>query len=81
MLLLFFCYWSPAKRLYMRLTVFSTTATKKTLVLIREGFCLNIFSVTFRCVKHHDIHGGARGVMVIALGNEHGDTSSNPGRD
>ena len=25
--------------------------------------------------------GGARGVMVIAVGNEHGDTSSNPGRD
>ena len=25
--------------------------------------------------------GGARGVMVIVLGNRHGDTSSNPGRD
>ena len=25
--------------------------------------------------------GGARGVVVIAAGNEHGDTSSNPGRD
>ena len=25
--------------------------------------------------------GGARGVVVIAIGNEHGDTSSNPGRD
>ena len=24
--------------------------------------------------------GGARGVMVIVVGNEHGDTSSNPGR-
>ena len=24
--------------------------------------------------------GGARGVVVIAIGNEHGDTSSNPGR-
>ena len=23
--------------------------------------------------------GGARGVVVIAVGNEHGDTSSNPG--
>ena len=23
--------------------------------------------------------GGARGVMVIGVGNEHGDTSSNPG--
>ena len=25
--------------------------------------------------------GGARGVMVIAIGNGHGDTSSNSGRD
>ena len=25
--------------------------------------------------------GGARGVMVTVLGNGHGDTSSNPGRD
>ena len=25
--------------------------------------------------------GGARGVMVIVVGNGHGDTSSNPGRD
>ena len=29
----------------------------------------------------HKICGGARGVIVIVLGNEHGDTSSNPGRD
>ena len=25
--------------------------------------------------------GGARGVMVIVVGNGHGDTSSDPGRD
>ena len=25
--------------------------------------------------------GGARGVMVIVVGNGYGDTSSNPGRD
>ena len=25
--------------------------------------------------------GGARGVMVIVVGNGHGDASSNPGRD
>ena len=25
--------------------------------------------------------GSARGVMVIVVGNEHGDTSSNPGQD
>ena len=27
------------------------------------------------------INGGARGVMVIVVGNGHGDTSSNPGGD
>ena len=26
-------------------------------------------------------NGGARGVRVIVVGNGHGDTSSNPGRD
>ena len=25
--------------------------------------------------------GGARGIMVIVVGNGHGDTSSNPGQD
>ena len=30
---------------------------------------------------HTQIYGSARGVMVIVVGNEHGDTSSNPGRD
>ena len=29
----------------------------------------------------HFICGGARGVIVIVVGNEHGDTSSNPERD
>ena len=28
-----------------------------------------------------NIHRGACGVMVIVVGNGHGDTSSNPGRD
>ena len=27
------------------------------------------------------IIGGDRGVMVIVIGNGHGDTSSNPGQD
>ena len=41
----------------------------------------NIFSPLNRWVIR-DNSGGVRGVMVmIVLGNEHGDTSSNPGRD
>ena len=30
---------------------------------------------------HLQRYKGGRGVVVIAVGNEHGDTSSNPGRD
>ena len=32
-------------------------------------------------IKFLECKGGARGVMVIVVGNGHGDTSSNPGRD
>ena len=37
----------------------------------------------FRLVLWHINHylGGAHGVMVIVIGNGHGDMSSNPGRD
>ena len=38
----------------------------------KDGYYLRIFLNLF---------GGASGVIVIAVGNEHGDTSSNPGRD
>ena len=35
--------------------------------------------VNYKWDKFHQ--GSARGVMVIVIGNGHGDTSSNPGRD
>ena len=40
------------------------------------------FSVLFGLIWFHFMAhmGGARGVMVMVVGNEHGDTSSNPGR-
>ena len=31
--------------------------------------------------EKQDFNGGASGVMVIVVGNRHGDKSSNPGRD
>ena len=39
-----------------------------------------------RLIRHktkltNKLIGGARGVMVIVVGNGHGDMSSNPGRD
>ena len=33
------------------------------------------------CGGARGVCGGARGVIVIVVGNEHGDMSSNPGRD
>ena len=45
----------------------------------------NIFSCLqsrhYNASVYNIFNGGARGVMVIVVGNEHGDTSSNPGRD
>ena len=35
-----------------------------------KNFCMNTYYL-----------GGPRGVMVIVVGNGHGDTSSNPGQD
>ena len=41
-----------------------------------------LISFGFNVGSHiYNNYGGARGVMVIVIGNGHGDTSSNPGRD
>ena len=47
---------------------------------LHSPFCklTAVFYVT--CNLSITTFGGARGVVVIAVGNEHGDTSSNPGR-
>ena len=56
-------------------------------VLFRFQFLNNIlkfrkFPACFLNINNLCINfGGARGVIVIVVGNEHGDTSSNPGRD
>ena len=45
-------------------------------------FCFDLFNpygVVLCCYQKRFWFGGARGVIVIAVGNEHGDTSSNPG--
>ena len=55
------------------------------MVMLRSRQCLCViinrhYSIEFFCRDHmQDIFGGTRGVMVIVLGNGHGDTSSNPG--
>ena len=65
--------------------------------LIADGQTLagvNSIEASFRETRSHNFYlfrwllhsttylqGGARGVMVIVVGNGHGDTSSNPGRD
>ena len=34
-----------------------------------------------QAITFNHFYGGTRGVMLIVVGNGHGDTSSNPGRD
>ena len=41
----------------------------------------NILEVASKLCFINSYIGGARGVMVFVVGNGHGDTSSNPGRD
>ena len=41
---------------------------------------MNIIARLHYECAYYDV-GGARGVMVIVVGNGHGDTSSNPRRD
>ena len=43
-------------------------------------FLIYLFYIFLACVFHGHFCGGARGVMVIDVGNGHGDSSSNPGR-
>ena len=40
-----------------------------------------IYLIIIYTVCTYDSCGGARGVVVIVVGNGHGDTSSNHGRD
>ena len=44
-----------------------------------------MWSMCHEVILVNDLHiilnGGAGGVIVIVVGNGHGDTSSNPGRD
>ena len=47
---------------------------KRLLQINRISALYNPYSIDMPC-------GGARSVIVIVLGNEHGDTSSNPRRD
>ena len=61
------------------------------IVTIKSGidrFMINLYNLKlyqqgeFSATKINSIYfGGARGVIVIVIGNGHGDTSSNPGRD
>ena len=39
------------------------------------------FDVKHGLIAYYMVSGGARGVMAIVVGNDHGDTSSNPGWD
>ena len=64
--------------------------TKKILVEIFIKILCNLYlyHLLYMClgigwmeIKWYQSIGGARGVIVIVVGNGHGDTSSNPRRD
>ena len=60
------------------------TCTRKTNQWIREFEWMNLKLTNVSPVSPTKLiipRGGARGVIVIVVGNEHGDTSSNPGRN
>ena len=38
-----------------------------------------VYQISYRSFSISRVSGGARSVMVIVVGNGHGDTSSNPG--
>ena len=66
--------------------VISMATSLLTLVLLCESFLARReYALTLSCELYREPlighNGGARGVMVIVVGNGHGDTSSNPRRD
>ena len=72
------------------LTAFSSVAVSEHSSMLASplSFFLvtySLFTSSFRCtyMHHHQFvsYGGACGVMIIVIGNGHGDTSSNPRRD
>ena len=47
----------------------------------QESHVSNVYRDTLKLIMTKTILGAAHGVMVIVVGNGHGGTSSNPGRD
>ena len=50
-------------------------------IIVYKGLLLLVTLNHIIICKNIDGNGGAVGVMVIVVGNGHGDTSSNPRRD
>ena len=49
-------------------------------MVFKDFYChIRTAGVNVNYFSDEDVLGGARGVMVIIVGNEHGDTNSNPG--
>ena len=65
-------------------TVYSLSIGNSKKIFISQKFILNFSKSecsSFEQISNIKYSGGARDVMVIVVGNGHGDTSSNPGRD
>ena len=78
---------------YKDLTVRKCKARFPQNVFTNPIYLIYIYIYIYICIYKEDLalnnlqglichkKGGARGVMVIVVGNGHADTSSNPGRD
>ena len=61
-------------------SVYSTAPAYWARIMFKEAYCATeVWEKTHERISN--AKKGARGVMVIVVGNGHGDTSSNPGRD
>ena len=77
----FFAEWKLAKELKEKLTVETKQASRKIKFSKYLRLSIYIYLYIYLVLLTSLYFEGARGVIVIVVGNEHGDTSSNPGRD
>ena len=70
-------YWKP----FGLESVLWTQHRAKTRLTVLIEFFVQTFLRSIRAIMEVPVDGGARGVMVIVVGNGHSDSSSNPGRD
>ena len=69
------------RKAYLQVRVHQSLWSYQTVLFKRRRYCLARMGFGPNVAPSIMQTGGARGVMVIVVGNGDGDTSSNPGRD